>query len=113
MADVDDGAERRRALFAVSDGVLGAAVLLVIGVYGGAWLDTKLNTAPWLSVGLSLLGGGLGLARLVMKANSLNTMTNTSVSSTSSDSSAKKPAAANNQTEVKKHRMPYDGFEDD
>lgn len=61
----------KQALFAVSDAVLGSAVLLAIGVYGGAWLDQKLHTAPWLSVGLALLGGGVGLARMVMKAQAI------------------------------------------
>lgn len=66
----DDG-DLKKALFTVSDAVLGAAVLVAIGVYGGAWLDQKLHCAPWLSVGLSLLGGGVGLARMVMKAQEL------------------------------------------
>jgi F0F1-type ATP synthase assembly protein I len=65
--------ENRRAFFVVSDAVLGAAVLVWVGVYGGAWLDTKLHTAPWLSVGLSMLGGGLGLTRMVAKAFALET----------------------------------------
>jgi F0F1-type ATP synthase assembly protein I len=66
----DDG-NMKKALFAVSDGVIGAAVLLAGGVYGGAWLDEKLHTAPWISVGLAMLGGGLGLARMVYKATQL------------------------------------------
>lgn len=66
----DDG-DLKRALFTVSDAVLGAAVLLAIGVYGGAWLDQKLHTAPWLSVGLALLGGAVGLARMIMKAQAI------------------------------------------
>ncbi|MFY2556220.1 AtpZ/AtpI family protein [Corallococcus terminator] len=28
----------------------------VVGVLGGYWLDKKLGTAPWLLLGLSLLG---------------------------------------------------------
>ena len=70
----DDGLTMRRALFTVSDAVLGAAVLLTLGVYGGGWLDEKFHCAPTLSIGLALLGGGLGLARMVIKANSLDTI---------------------------------------
>jgi F0F1-type ATP synthase assembly protein I len=83
-----------------------------MGVFGGSMLDTKLNTAPWFSVALSLVGGGLGLARMVMKANSLNSTATVGSSSIQNSGAAKKPAA-DNQNEVKKHRMPYDGFEDD
>lgn len=61
----------KRAMFAVSDAVLGAAVLLALGVYGGAWIDNKLHSSPWVSVTLSILGAGLGLARMVAKANAL------------------------------------------
>jgi hypothetical protein len=73
----DDG-NMKKALFAVSDGVLGAAVLLSAGVYGGAWIDEKLHTAPWISVGLAMLGGGLGLARMVYKATQIGGDTSTS-----------------------------------
>lgn len=66
-----DEGDLKRALFTVSDAVLGAAVLLAIGVYGGAWLDQKLHTAPWLSVGLALLGGAVGLARMIIKAQAI------------------------------------------
>lgn len=56
----------------VVDGVMGAAILVVIGVFAGNWLDAKLHTAPWLSVGLSMAGGGLGLWRLCVKALALD-----------------------------------------
>lgn len=56
----------------VSDGILGAGVLIILGVGAGNWLDEKVHSAPWFSLALSLLGGGLGLARLVSKANSLD-----------------------------------------
>lgn len=57
----------------VMDGVLGAAALVIVGVFAGNWLDAKLHTAPWWSLGLSMLGGGLGLWRLCMKAMALDT----------------------------------------
>jgi F0F1-type ATP synthase assembly protein I len=56
----------------VSDGILGAGLLIILGVGAGNWLDEKAHSAPWFSLALSLLGGGLGLARLVSKANSLD-----------------------------------------
>jgi F0F1-type ATP synthase assembly protein I len=59
-------------LLTVSDGILGAGVLIILGVGAGNWLDEKVHCAPWFSLALSLLGGGLGLARLVSKANSLD-----------------------------------------
>ncbi len=57
----------------VMDGVLGAAALVLVGVFAGNWLDEKLHTAPWWSLGLSMLGGGLGLWRLCVKAMALDT----------------------------------------
>jgi F0F1-type ATP synthase assembly protein I len=62
----------KKALLFVADGVLGAAALVVLGVFAGNWLDAKLHTAPWWSVGLSMLGGGLGLWRLCVKALALD-----------------------------------------
>jgi len=63
----------QRNMFVVSDLVLGAAVLIMLGVWGGGFLDEKLHTAPWGSLGLSILGGGLGLWRMIKKASSLDT----------------------------------------
>ncbi len=63
----------QRTMFVVSDAVLGAAVLVVVGMWVGGFADAKLHTAPWGSIGLSLLGGGLGLWRMVKKASSLDT----------------------------------------
>ncbi len=67
-----DGTDLKKALFQVSDGILGAAVLIALGVWGGNWLDSRLHTAPWLSLILCLLGGSFGLARLVGKAMSID-----------------------------------------
>jgi F0F1-type ATP synthase assembly protein I len=67
VADKDNG-NLKGAMMAVADGVLGAAALVVIGMWLGGWLDQKFATAPWFSLGLSLTGGGAGLARLVIKA---------------------------------------------
>ncbi|MBX9948164.1 MAG: AtpZ/AtpI family protein [Candidatus Obscuribacterales bacterium] len=63
----------QRAMFVVSDAVLGAAVLILLGMWAGGFVDDKLHTGPWGSLGLSLLGGGLGLWRMVKKATSLDT----------------------------------------
>ena len=64
----DDKSNMKDVAFQVSDGVLGAAVLLALGVWGGNFLDGKLHTSPWLAVVFSLVGGGFGLWRLVQKA---------------------------------------------
>lgn len=71
MAQSDS--DLKRAMFAVSDAVLGAAVLLAIGVYAGSWLDKQFNCSPLCSVGLALLGGSIGLYRMVAKARGLDT----------------------------------------
>lgn len=69
----DDGSNLRTALVTVGDAVLGAAVMVLIGVWAGGFLDQKLNTGPWLSLTLSIVGGGLGLWRMVKKAMQLDT----------------------------------------
>lgn len=69
----NDQGDLKQALFAVSEAVLGAGVLIALGAYGGNWLDEKLHSGPWLSIGLSITGAGLGLARLVIKAQQINT----------------------------------------
>ncbi len=62
----------KQAFVVVGDGVLGAGLLIMIGAWGGNLLDDRFHTTPWLSLSLSLLLGGLGLARLVAKANKLD-----------------------------------------
>ncbi|HEY9787871.1 MAG TPA: AtpZ/AtpI family protein [Candidatus Obscuribacterales bacterium] len=62
----------RSGLFTVADAVLGAAVMVLIGVWLGGFIDQKLGTSPWWSLGLSMLGGGLGLWRMVVKATQLD-----------------------------------------
>lgn len=51
-----------------AESVLAIAVLSGLGAWGGFWLDGKLHTAPWIAIGLALLGLCLGLAYMVMKA---------------------------------------------
>lgn len=68
----NDMRDLKRSMLVVGDAVLGAAVLVLLGVWGGGFLDQKLNTGPWCSIGLSMLGAGLGLARMVMKAMELD-----------------------------------------
>ncbi len=55
-------------LAGAGESVLAIGVLVGLGAWGGFWLDGKLHTAPWLAIGLSLLGMSFGLARMVMKA---------------------------------------------
>jgi F0F1-type ATP synthase assembly protein I len=68
----DKGPSVTEAMFAMGDGVLGAAILIVLGIYGGQFLDHKFNTGSWLTGVLPLVGGGLGLVRLVVKAINLD-----------------------------------------
>ena len=60
-----------QTMIAVGDGILGAALLIVLGMYLGNFIDGKLMTTPWFAIVLSLTGGGLGLYRFVQKALSL------------------------------------------
>ena len=60
--------ELRSALSAAGDAVIGTAVLVALGAFGGSWLDNKLHTTPWLAIALSLAGMILGLARMILKA---------------------------------------------
>lgn len=69
----DKSDNSKKAMMFVMDGVLGAAALVLVGVFAGNWLDEKLHSAPWWSLGLSMLGGGLGLWRLCVKAMALDT----------------------------------------
>lgn len=66
------GSGGQSAMMAVSDGVLGAGALIMLGVWGGNMLDDRFHTTPWISLTLSLVLGGLGLARLVSKANQID-----------------------------------------
>jgi F0F1-type ATP synthase assembly protein I len=67
MPDSDSG-QLKNALVTVADSILGAAVLIILGTWAGGWLDQQFHTGPWLSISLALVGGGLGLARMVIKA---------------------------------------------
>ncbi len=65
------GDDMKKAMLAVTDGVVGAGILLAGGVYGGSWLDHQFHCSPWFSIGLAMVGGGFGLARMVYKATQL------------------------------------------
>lgn len=71
MSKIQTPISINKAMITVADGVLGAAVLIMIGVFAGHYLDQKLRITPWLSILLPLTGGGIGLSRLVIKAISL------------------------------------------
>jgi F0F1-type ATP synthase assembly protein I len=55
------------AVSAAGDAVLGTAVLIAVGAWGGLWLDGKLHTTSWLAIVLSLVGMVLGLTRMILK----------------------------------------------
>jgi Putative F0F1-ATPase subunit Ca2+/Mg2+ transporter len=63
-----NSSDLKDAMFNAGDAVIGAAVLVFIGVFAGNWLDAKLHSSPWCVVCFSLLGAGLGLWRMVRKA---------------------------------------------
>jgi F0F1-type ATP synthase assembly protein I len=63
-----DTTNLKQLMFQASDGIIGAAILVAVGVFAGRWLDDKLHTTPWLTVVLAVIGSILGLARLVKKA---------------------------------------------
>jgi F0F1-type ATP synthase assembly protein I len=67
MAD-DDKREMWNSLAGAGESVLAIGLLAWLGVWGGGWLDGKFHTSPWLTIVLALLGVGLGLTRMVMKA---------------------------------------------
>ena len=68
MEKKDDSAETWKQLAGAGESILACAILVALGVWGGGHLDERFHTAPLLQVGLALLGAGLGLARMVMRA---------------------------------------------
>jgi F0F1-type ATP synthase assembly protein I len=56
------------AISSAGESVVGIAVMVALGAWGGMWLDDRLHTTPWLAISLSLLGMVLGLTRMVVKA---------------------------------------------
>jgi F0F1-type ATP synthase assembly protein I len=70
MSSSEEG-NLKNAMMAVSDGVIGAACLVFGGVMLGNWMDVQFHSSPLWVILCSLLGGGLGLARLVQKAISI------------------------------------------
>ena len=63
----------RDSFLSMLDGGVTAGILVALGAWGGSWLDGRCHSAPWWSLGLALLGGGLGMARMIVKALKLNT----------------------------------------
>ena len=49
----------------------GLEFAMVVGLFfaGGWWLDQKLQTKPWLFIGLGMLGVAVGMWRLIARAN--------------------------------------------
>ncbi len=64
--------EFSQSMFVVGDSVIGAGILVFIGVWAGNFADDKFHTAPWGSIILSLVGGCLGLWRMVKKAMAID-----------------------------------------
>jgi ATP synthase protein I len=58
-------------------GVLSAAVILLacailLGLFGGSWIDEQFLTAPFFTIMLSILGGFLGFSRLIKTVKNLH-----------------------------------------
>jgi F0F1-type ATP synthase assembly protein I len=70
-----DSTDTKQAMFAAGDAVIGAAVLVGIGIFAGGWLDGKLHTGPWLTILFALTGIGLGMWRMVKKAETIGSST--------------------------------------
>lgn len=56
------------AISSAGESVIGIAVMVALGAWGGTWLDDKMRTTPWLAISLALVGMVLGLTRMVVKA---------------------------------------------
>lgn len=61
----------QKALLTAADSVVGSAIFIILGIIGGNYLDQLWHTTPLLAIILALVGGALGLIRLVIKANKL------------------------------------------
>jgi F0F1-type ATP synthase assembly protein I len=103
----------KKALFTVSDGVIGAAILLAAGVYGGGWLDSQFHTSPWLSVSLAMLGGALGLGRMVYKATKIGEAANDQPIPKRSVVKPSSEISRSASTGGVRQRNPYDDLEDE
>lgn len=103
----------KRAMMAVSDGVLGAAVLLAAGVYGGNWLDNQFHTSPWCSVALAMLGGALGLGRMVYKATKIGAgITDPPLPKRSTGKASEEPSAPSSASGLRQ-KKPFEDLEDE
>jgi ATP synthase protein I len=55
---------RSPRLSTVAGGGLEFAVAILLGVFGGQWLDRRWGTSPWLVVIGAMLGAGAGFYKL-------------------------------------------------
>ena len=62
----DDGSKSRAYLRFLHIGTQ-MALTLVLGVFGGMWLDGKLGSSPAFVVTGSVLGIGLGIAAVILE----------------------------------------------
>ncbi len=103
----------KRAMMTVTDGVIGAAVLLAAGVYGGNWLDNQFHSAPWCSVGLAMLGGALGLGRMVYKATKIGaSVTDQPIPKRSTNSTSEDLPAPSSASGLRQ-KKPFEDLEDE
>ena len=108
-----DSTDLKQAMFAAGDAVIGAAVLVGLGVWIGNMLDSKLHTSPWCVVALSLIGAAAGLWRMVRKAmqmgkqegDSPDPLESSTGSTSGEDRQSTPPPRIRNETEQKPREM--------
>ncbi|MBX9685281.1 MAG: hypothetical protein K2X27_01190 [Candidatus Obscuribacterales bacterium] len=117
MANQEDNSELKRGLFMVSDAVIGAAVLLMIGGAAGTWLDKSLHSGTsWCSIIGAMLGGTVGLVRMVMKANALDSGKKSSSSKAIKASQTKEQDLLKtdaSDTDKNRQRLPFERHSDE
>jgi F0F1-type ATP synthase assembly protein I len=106
----DDSRYLKKAVLQLSDGAIGAGVLVALGVVAGGWLDGKMHSGPWFTLGLSLVGGGLGLGRLVKKALDL---ANDPLNSAPVAKTGNEAAGSFNPESGPQPRAPYQKWDDE
>lgn len=62
-----DVKELSKYLSQAGDAAVSLTVLILLGIWGGQWMDERLHTSPWGALSLAVLGLCLGLWRVIHK----------------------------------------------